>query len=228
LWGADHLKTFAAHALGGGFRAAIAAEAVLAAIAFGPPTVVMGALFSHLGDRATASGLGFGRALAVNTLGAAAAPALLGVVAVRLLGAKLALLLIVVGYLALTARRAWVRPVVWAPATAAIALALFAPPLAFIDVPDGGRVVSYREGALASVSVVEDADGVARLRINNRQQEGSSASFRVDARQAWLPLLLHRAPARALFLGVGTGVTAGAAAEDATLHVDAVGLLDDG
>ena len=78
---------------------------------------------------------------------------------------------------------------------------------------------------MAAVSVVEDAGGVARLRINNRQQEGSSATFRFDARQAWLPLLLHPAPARALFLGLGTGVTARAAAEDPTLQVDAVELL---
>jgi spermidine synthase len=225
LWAADHTKAIAVHTLGGGFRAAIAAEAVLAAVAFGLPTVFMGALFSHLGDRATACGLGFGRALGVNTLGAAAAPALLGVLAVRLFGPKLALLLIGLGYLALTRRRSWSRPVVWAPAVAALALALLAPPLAFIDIPVGGHVLSYRDGALASVSVVEDADGVARLRINNRQQEGSSTSFRFDARQAWLPLLLHPAPARALFLGLGTGVTAGAAAEDPTLQVDAVELL---
>ncbi len=78
---------------------------------------------------------------------------------------------------------------------------------------------------MAAVSVVEDADGVARLRINNRQQEGSSATFRFDARQAWLPLLLHPAPARALFLGLGTGVTARAAADDPNLRVDAVELL---
>jgi spermidine synthase len=225
LWAGDHTKAVAAQALGGGFRAAIAAEAVLAAVAFGLPTVFMGALFSHLGDRAAASRTGFGRALGVNTLGAAVAPALLGVLAVRLLGPKLTLLLIGLGYPALGTRRAWSRPVVWAPAAAALALALFAPPLAFIDIPAGGHVLSYRDGALASVSVVEDADGVARLRINNRQQEGSSTSFRFDARQAWLPLLLHPAPARALFLGLGTGVTAGAAAEDPTLQVDAVELL---
>src|SRR5262249_11574243 len=74
-------------------------------------------------------------------------------------------------------------------------------------------------------SVVEDADGVARLRINDRAQEGSSATARVDGRQAWLPLLLHPAPRRALFLGLGTGVTALSAAEDPTLDVDAVELL---
>jgi spermidine synthase len=225
LWGADRLKALALRALGGSMGAALAAEAALAIVAFGPATVVMGAVFSHLGDRARAAGASFGRALGVNTLGAAAAPAVVGVLAVRLLGPKLALLLIGAGYLALTARRAWRRPAVWATSGAAVALAVFAPPLAFVDVPAGGRVVSYRDGVMAAVSVVEDAAGVARLRINNRQQEGSSATFRFDARQAWLPLLLHPAPRRALFLGLGTGVTAGAAADDPDLIVDAVELL---
>jgi spermidine synthase len=73
--------------------------------------------------------------------------------------------------------------------------------------------------------VVEDARGVATLHIDNRQQEGSSATRLADARQALLPLLLHPAPRRALFLGLGTGVTASAAAEDPLLEVDAVELL---
>jgi spermidine synthase len=225
LWAAEQVKALAERALGSGVLAAIGAEAALALVAFGPATLVMGALFSHLSDRARGSGVSFGRALGVNTLGAAAAPAVFGVWAAPSFGPKLALLLICLGYLCVTARRAWSRPAFWAPAGAATALALFAPPLAFIDVPAGGRVVSYRDGVMAAVSVVEDANGVAQLRINNRQQEGSSATFRFDARQAWLPLLLHPAPARALFLGLGTGVTAGSAAEDPKLQVDAVELL---
>ncbi len=229
LWAAEAVKAAALLAFRpfpfGGLGAAFATEALLAILAFGPATLVMGALFSHLGDRARAAGVGFGRALGLNTLGGAAAPAVWGVLASQVLGPTRALLLISLGYLALIGRRAWARPAVWLPAGAAVALALFAPPLAFVDVPAGGRVVAYREGTMAAVSVVEDADGVRRLRINNRQQEGSSASFRVDARQAWLPLLLHPAPARALFLGLGTGVTARAAAEDPRLAVDAVELL---
>ena len=96
----------------------------------------------------------------------------------------------------------------------ACALAVWLPPLAFVDVPQGGRLVSYDEGVLATVSVVEDSRGVARLHINNRQQEGSSATFYADGRQGLLPLLLHPAPRRALFLGLGTGVTAAAAAAE--------------
>jgi len=78
---------------------------------------------------------------------------------------------------------------------------------------------------MAAVSVVADADNVTRLRINNRQQEGSSSTLRVDGRQAWLPVLLHPSPKHVLFLGLGTGITASSAAEDPTLQVDAVELL---
>jgi spermidine synthase len=225
LWAAEDLKAFALRALGGGLFAAMSAEAVLAIAAFGPATIAMGALFSNLSDGARARGVSFGRALGANTLGAAIAPAIWGVVAVPSLGPKVALLLIGAGYLTLTSRRAWRKPIVWLPAGAAVAMAIVAPPLAFVDVPAGGHVVSYREGVMAAVSVVEDDRGIARLRINNRQQEGSSATFRFDARQAWLPLLLQPAATRALFLGLGTGVTARAAADAPGLQVDAVELL---
>ena len=227
LWGAEGLQAMVARGLGGSMAAALAGEAALALLAFGPPTLVMGALFSHLGQQAQASGLGFGRALGLNTLGAAAAPVCFGLLLLPALGAKWLLLGVAAGYLLLTSRHVWAgaRPTAWAPAAAALALALWAPPLVFVDVPDGGQVLSYQEGVAAAVSVVQDADGVARLRINNRQQEGSSASLLADARQALLPLLLHPSPQRALFLGLGTGVTAAAAAQDPSLQVDAVELL---
>lgn len=225
LWGAENAKHLVLQGLGASMASALASEAALALAAFGPPTFVMGALFSHLSTQARAAHNSFGRSLGFNTAGAAVAPLLFGVLLVPALGPKSALLLVAGGYLALSLPRAWLTPVFWGTAGAVLALAAWAPPLAFIDVPEGGRVVSYREGAMAAVSVVEDADGVARLRINNRQQEGSSATLLADARQALLPLLLHPAPQRALFLGLGTGMTASSAAEDATLQVDAVELL---
>ena len=225
LWAAGWLKSAFLQTAGAGLAAALAAEAVLAASAFLLPTIVMGALFSHLCTQALVAGFGFGRALAVNTLGAAAAPFLFGMLIAPAFGPKAALLLVVGGYLVLALRSTRLVVPVAATAAATLALALLAPPLAFIDVPEGGRIVSYRDGPLGAVSVVEDADGVARLRIDNRQQEGSSATLLADARQALLPLLLHPAPRRALFLGLGTGVTAASAAQDAQLQVDAVELL---
>ncbi len=224
---APQIKAFTLAAVGAGLGGALIAEAALAAIAFLPATCVMGALFSHLSKSALEQGISFGRALAANTLGAAFAPPLFGVFLLPAIGAKAALMGVVVGYLVLSLLLSRLsRPLpslVLAAATAAVALAT--PPLTLVDVPEGGRLVQYLEGPGAAVSVVEDADGVSRLHINNRQQEGSSHSLVGDARQALLPLLLHPAPRRALFIGLGTGVTASSAAEDAQVQVDAVELL---
>ena len=225
LAGAEALKASMLHALGTSMATALMAEAALATAAFLFPTLIMGALFSHLGTNARAAGISFGRALGVNTLGAAVAPLLFGVLLLPGLGAKFALLLVAAGYLALSSRRAWSTPAQSATVAATVVLAVWAPTLAIVDVPEGGRLVSYKEGVMATVSVVEDAGGVARLHINNRQQEGSSATLFADARQALLPILLHPSPRHALFLGLGTGVTASSAAEDPLLQVDAVELL---
>jgi len=225
LWAAEWLKHLVLTTAGASMATALVAEAALALAAFGLPTIAMGALFGYLSAAARGAGASFGSALGFNTLGAALAPILFGVVLTPAMGPKLALLAIALGYLLLATRTAWRSLLVWAPAAVGLALWLLAPPLAFIELPEGGRVVSYREGAMAAVSVVEDAEGVLRLRINNRQQEGSSATRLVDGRQALLPLLLHPAPHHALFLGLGTGITAASAAEDPTLQVDAVELL---
>ncbi|EIT68827.1 fused MFS/spermidine synthase [Hydrocarboniphaga effusa] len=225
LWYADALKQQWLALFGFGMRAALSVEALLALGVFALPTLFMGAVFSDLSNRAHAAGVPFGRVLGVNTLGAAAAPPLFGVLALPMLGPKFALLLLSAGYLALIAARRWRSPMLWLPAGVASLLGLLAPALAIVEVPEGGHVVEYRDGVMAAVSVVEDAQGVRRLRLDNRQQEGSSASLRVDGRQAWLPMLLHPQPRRALFLGLGTGVTASTAALDTAVEVDAVELL---
>lgn len=225
LWHIDVLRETVSAALGSGFGAAMAGEAAIAIVAFALPTMVMGALFSHLCVQAKGLGWNFGAAIAVNTLGAALAPLLFGVWLLPLLGIKFSLLVLVSAYLMLLAQMTWKRPHAWLPVLAILALAVFSPALSFVDIPKGGRLVDYREGVMAAVSIVEDADGVARLRINNRQQEGSSATGLADARLAYIPLLLHPAPRSVLFLGLGTGVTARAAAEDTTRQVDAVELL---
>ncbi len=225
LSGAHNMKRWLLDALGTSMGAALAAEAAIAAAAFLLPTILMGALFSHLSTSARTGGIGFGRAIGVNTLGAAIAPLLFGVVLLPLLGLKLVLLLIAAGYLALAARRAWLAPAQWTLVAATIACIVWLPSLQTARAPDGGRVIAHLEGVMASVSVVEDAAGIATLHINNRQQEGSSATLIADARQALLPVLLHPVPRRALFLGVGTGLTASSATIDPSLEVDAVELL---
>jgi spermidine synthase len=225
LWAAPVVLTSVKQQLGGGVEGALAAEALVAIMAFGPATFVMGLLFSHLCTRASQQGLGFGRALGINTLGAAAAPPLFGVVLVPLLGAKITLLLIATSYLALSGKAVLGKARTVFCVASIVAIAMVAPPLIFIDYPEGGRVVNHAEGVLATVSVVQDGAGIKSLRINNRQQEGSSNTLATDSRLALLPLLLHAAPKQVLFLGLGTGVTASSAAQDPSLQVEAAELL---
>jgi spermidine synthase len=210
---------------GAGFEAAITAEALLGLAAFALPTVAMGALFAQLAVEARAAGWTLGESLAANTLGATLAAPLFGVLLLPVFGAGALLAAIALGYLALMPAPAWRGGWSWAPAAGAAALLVAGPDLRLVAVPEGGRVLSHADGVLAAVTVTEDAEGVRRLHINNREQEGSSATRVSDARQAWIPLLLHPAPASALFLGLGTGVTASAAALDPELQVQAVELL---
>ena len=226
LGGADALCAWPARWMGPGAAGALAGEALAAAAAMWAPTLVMGALFTHLCIEAQSGGLPLGRALALNTAGAALAPALVGVWLIPALGAPAGLALMVAGYLLLQSPARWRRPQTVGIAAMAGATLLWGGSLRFVDVPDGGRVLRYDDGVMAAVSVVADADGVARLRINNRAQEGSSASGLVEWRLAQLPLLLHTTPPRqALFLGLGTGFTAAAAAQEPGLQVQAVELL---
>ncbi len=227
LWAADRVHAAVLAALPPGMGAALSAEATLALLAFALPTLAMGAMFSHLATQASRAGVGLGRALGLNTLGAALAAPLFGVLLLPLFGAGGALLLVAAGYFTVMTPLSADRPTLRAaaPMLALLLLAGWLPPLAFVDIPPGGRLLRYRDGVMAAVSVTEDANGIRSLRINNRQQEGSSATQRVDGRQALMPLLLHPAPERVLFLGLGTGTTAATAAIDRHLRVDAVELL---
>lgn len=225
LWMAPDLQTWMRLRLGESMVAALVAEGLVAVLAFLPPTMLMGALFSRLASDARAAGADFGRALGANTLGGALAPIVFGVVLIDAVGTRLALVALVFGYVALSAKGGRIAWPGAATAAVALAAAVWAPSLIRVDVPPGGRIVSLREGPAATVSVVEHASSVRRLHINNRDQEGSSATRIADARQGLIPALLHPSPARAVFLGLGTGMTAGAAAADAALVIDVVELL---
>src|SRR5262249_50834053 len=101
LWAAEPLRdgvTSAMLGIADAMGAALTAEAALAVAAFGPATVVMGALFSHLCRCAIAKGVSSGRCLAINTLGGSLAAPLFGVLLLPAMGAKAGLLLLACGY----------------------------------------------------------------------------------------------------------------------------------
>lgn len=201
----------------------VARELALALSLFALPTTFMGATYAHLVQAAKRKEGGIGTAAALNTLGGALAPPILGVWLLPTVGSKWALVALAVAYLGFVPRLS----LRLAPAVAIPVLLVLFSPARFYPVisRDGGRVIDHREGVMATITVGEDADGSRGLAVNNRFHMGDTGAAVYEKRQALIPLLLHGAPERALFLGVGTGITSGAALILPTLRVDAVELL---
>jgi spermidine synthase len=212
--------------MGGGIIGAIAGEVGLAGSVFFLPTLIMGALFSHLTQAARRPSGGVGKALAINTLGASIAPLVFGVFLLPAIGAKLCLVAASLGYLLLIPSRRWKR---WLPAAMPLGLSvviLLNPVgLDFTTVMPGGRVVKHIEGVMAAVSVIEDSRNEYYLKVNNKFVMGGTASRFSDWRQGHIPLLLHPHPETALFLGLGTGATFAASADYPQLSAQGVELV---
>ncbi len=194
------------------------AELFVASLVFLVPTACMGATFSHLVQAARRRDGGVGRSAALNTLGAATAPPLVGVLLLPMFGAPLVLAAIVGGYLMLARRFA---------ATAALVLLCLLRPTSLPQElhRDSEILLAWREGALASVAVVETAESERRLRVNGRFQMGGTGGGILGSRQGLLPLMLHEAPRSAAFLGVATGATMKGALEHPGVDLTGVELL---
>ena len=209
--------------LGDGSFAVLASEALMAGLIFFVPTFLMGALFSCLAQLARNQTGQLGRALAWNTLGGCLAPALVGLACLPWLGSRWTLTLLAVSYLALLPKfSGWIR---WGALIAFLPLVL--PPwhLHLQRVPTGAKLHSVREGPSETIAVIEYSDGNRALRANNRFTMGGTASASAERRHGHIPLLLHPAPKKALFLGVGTGISFASLDTHPGLEADGVELV---
>jgi len=220
---ADDLYRACRHQFDATVAGTLFAEMAVAAAVFLVPTIAMGATFSHLAQWAATARSGLGRAVAMNTVGAALAPLIFSVVLLPSVGSKWAWSIAAAGYLlALPSVRGWR----WAPVLLVPVLLLALPvQMRFVTVPAGGRLVEFRDGVMASVAVVEDVTQHRSLRVDNRFQMGGTGVADAEYRHAHIPLLLHPAPRRALFLGLGTGITLAAARLHNDVFADGVELL---
>jgi spermidine synthase len=87
----------------------------------------------------------------------------------------------------------------------------------------GERLLAVEEGAYGIAAVTERA-GSRRLKLNNHYTLGGTFATGDERLQAHLPLLLHPHPRRVVFLGFGTGITAGGALFHSNVSVQAVEL----
>jgi predicted membrane-bound spermidine synthase len=75
-----------------------------------------------------------------------------------------------------------------------------------------GQTIYLKEGATATVRVVDASDGTRRLFFNSREEGNTGVDpIRYARLEACLPLFLHRSPEKVLIIGMGTGITAGEA-----------------
>lgn len=97
-------------------------------------------------------------------------------------------------------------------------------PRVHVDVKRGERLVAVEEGAYGIAAVTERAES-RRLKLNNHYTLGGTFATGDERVQAHIPLLIHPRPQRAVFLGFGTGITAGGALFHPAVAVEAVELV---
>lgn len=189
-----------------------------------PPVVAAGSVFPYLmklsEDRMRSAGRTIGRLASINTFAAILGSLAAGFLLLNWIGLWGSLRLAAAAYLALAILMGWragSRPaqVLGAVAVAGVLGLAFLPayarlPLVSLDPDAGERLVAVWEGASGTVAVV-DRSGDRRLKLNNSYPLGGSQAAVNERVQAWLPLGLHPRPRALFFLGLGTGITAGAA-----------------
>jgi len=203
----------------------LAREALLALAVFLVPAAGMGWVFSRWTEEGVGRGIGVGTAVAWNGLGAACAgPVVLGL-GLPVVGLKGSMILISAGYLMLVPWGYWGGRRWGIPLLLILGLGRLPSGLRLLELPPSATVLKAWDGRMASVVVVRTQDGERVLRVNNHFQQGGTATAAAARRHAHIPLLLHRDPKRVLFLGVGTGITMGAAVDHPGLAVEGVELL---
>jgi spermidine synthase len=188
----------------------------------------------------------FGVVYAVNTIGAVSGSLAAGFLLIPRLGLQLTLqvvsgcligaaLIVLVG-----ATRAWSRraPGLVAAGAAVVLLvasppwdrellasgpymyAPFVPPELDLDTQlKAGSLLYYREGASATVSV-KRLTGTTTLAVDGKVDASNRGDMLTQKLIAHLPLLVHDQPAQVAIIGLGSGVTAGAALTHPVSRVD--------
>ena len=195
-------------------------------VALGMPALILGAVFPFLMKTeeryVKTAGVSLGRLGAINTLGAILGAILCGFVFLPTLGMWGTMLLLAAVYLVV----GQMIPVGWTTGSivprviAGMGLLLLFTvldptglPITSTDPmrPVDETVVEKWEASDGTVAVVRsDVNGIA-IKINSHYSLGTTAAFIPQRMQSDLPLLLYPKTKSIVFLGMGTGITAGGA-----------------
>jgi spermidine synthase len=201
------------------------------------PGVLVGSVFPYMlrvAERISKSpGAVLGRLAAINTMGAIIGSLAAGFVLLRSIGLwgsfrVLAVLYLLMALLVADVRssRAWVLRALPVAGVLLLVTALDATRLPSVLLnPDRNEILlDVWEGHHGVISVVEREGGL-RIKVNNYYSLGGSKAMSHEQNQALIPLMTHPNPRSVFFLGMGTGITAGAALRLPIEHVSICELV---
>jgi spermidine synthase len=195
-------------------------------------------------------GYDVGTIYAVNTAGAIAGTIMGGFLLVPLLGLALTIKIAIglnlglAAVLSLASRRGWVKttstafslvaffPLVmlqqWDPRVMSSGVSVYAQ--RFLSSPDRvsfreavapWEIPFYRDGISSTVSI-HRSGRIVTLRVNGKADASNASDMHTQLMSAHIPLLLHPEPKKVLVIGLGSGVTVGAAAQHPVTEIDAI------
>lgn len=215
------------------FTGYVAEVARVAALTMLLPGAVLGAVLPYLlrlmQSAGRSPGETLGRLIAVNTSGAILGALAGGFVILPALGAWAGLWALAALYLLLPLvlrLPLGLRPLRFAAPVGVLALALIMPPLDNIRLRPGETLLEMREGSAAHVAVIQ-REGSKFIRVNNFYTLGGSGALVPERNQTMIPLLSHPDPREIFFLGMGTGISAGAGLVADPVRVTVCELLPD-
>jgi len=192
---------------------ALWSQALVLAACTLPVTLILGAWLPLLADRLGDPDKSGVWLYGANAIGAGFGAMTAGLVGIPLLGAPATVAVSGIAFAILglswgTSRHAWLA----IPIFAGCALPLWHLPPAHELLPQtlvGSRDLYFYEDIISATHVVQQEDGQRLLLTDLQRMDASTdpAAVQIQEDQARLPLLLHPAPHRVLFLGLGTGIS---------------------
>jgi spermidine synthase len=196
-----------------------------------PPTLVIGSVFPYLLKASPKinrkSGSFVGLLVFFNSIGSAVGPLLIGFFFLDYIGLWNSVKVIAIIYVALALLITFYfkKRTRWTTLTGLTVILLILipnPPLVHLEANES--ILDIWQSSDGVVSIVE-SDNNIQMRLDNFYVLGDTRSVLVEKMQAHIPLLLHPEPKSVLFLGMGTGITAGASLDHNVDHIVTVELV---
>jgi spermidine synthase len=197
------------------------------------PTVVLGAVFPFLLKASPLKnqepGKYVGKLVFFNSLGGTLGPIIAGFILLDFVGLwnSIKIISLLYGVVALVIAFSFLsnkkfRFMVIPVLAIMSVIALANPPI--VKLGANQKILDTWQSSDGVLTIVE-SDGNIQMRLDNFYTLGDSKSILVEQMQAHIPLLIHPNPKRTLFLGMGTGLTAGASLSHKVEKVEVVELI---